>query len=139
MLQEIWEGSATGRIFVNILGGLSIVVAIYLLLISYRKLLIYFGRGKLKKITVKYAEVFELNPPYAKGTVQFGFELFEEANVEFNIIDNHDNLVKNLFAGTLNKGIHPFVFDTTEFKNGYYYYQYKSDIQNIIKKFAIDN
>jgi len=139
MLQEIWSGSATGRILVNILGGISILVALYLLLISYRKLLILFGRGKLKKITVKYADVFELRPPYAKGSVQFGFELFEEANVEFNIIDTKDNLVKNLFTGTLNEGIHPFVFDTTEFKNGYYYYQYKSDIQNIIKKFAIDN
>jgi len=119
--------------------GLCAFVALYLRYGGYRKLSAIYGKGKRKKITVKYADVFELKPPVAKGTVQCGFELKEETNVEFNMLDRNDQLVENLFKGTLKEGIHPFIFDSNKYKNNIYYYQYLSDVQKISKKFIIDN
>jgi hypothetical protein len=124
---------------INLLGAISAAVAIYLLYIAYRNLMAKFGRGKRKKITAKYATIFELKPPYAKGRVQFGFELLEPTEVTFTILDDLDNVVEELHSGILKEGIHPFVFDTTRHRNGFYFYQYKSELQNSIKKFAIDN
>ncbi|MFT5603005.1 MAG: hypothetical protein ACI8Q1_000528 [Parvicella sp.] len=139
MLIEIWKSSPIARILINLLGAVSAGVALYLLFIAYRNLMARFGRGKKTKITAKYATIFELKPPYAKGRVQFGFELLEPTEVTFSIIDDMDNVIEELHSGILNDGIHPFVFDTTKYRNGFYFYQYKSDLQNSIKKFAIDN
>lgn len=139
MLQELWFSGTWGRILANVIVGLSIVVALYLLYIAYRKLVAAYGRGKKKKVTVKYADVFELKPPFAKGTVQFGFELEEPADVEFNILDKNDNLIIQLHKGKLDAGIHPLLFDSTPYPNNIYYYQYVSDIQKVSKKFIIDN
>ena len=139
MLKELWYSGVWGRILANVIVRISVFVALYLLDIGYRKLISAYGRGKRKKVTVKYADVFELKPPFAKGEVQFGFELKEECDVEFNILDRNDKVVENLFKGTLKEGIHPFIFDSTKYRNNIYYYQYLSDVQKISKKFIIDN
>lgn len=139
MLQELWYSGTWGRILANVIIGVSAFVAIYLLYITYRKLIALYGRGKKKKVTVKYATVFELKPPFAKGTVQFGCELEEPTEIEFNILDRNDKLVEQLFKGKLETGIHPFLFDSTKFSNNIYYYQYVSEVQKINKKFIIDN
>lgn len=139
MLRELWFSGTWGRILANVLVGLSVLVTLYLLYIAYRKLIAAYGRGKKKKVTVKYATVFELRPPFAKGTVQFGFELEEPTEVEFNILDREDKIVKQLHKGTLEAGIHPLLFDTSSYANNIYYYQYISDVQKVTKKFIIDN
>jgi len=139
MFKELWNSGTAGRITANILIALSILVALYLLLIAYRKLMIRFGRGKAKKITVKYANVFELKPPYAKGTVQFGFELVEPAHVEFRIVDMNEKVLVSLVNQEFSAGTHPILFNSTNHPNGLYYYQFISPLQNISKKFIIDN
>lgn len=139
MLRELWYSGTWGRILANAIIGISAFVAIYLLYIAYKKLVAAYGRGKKKKVTVKYANVFELKPPFAKGTVQFGFELVEPTVVEFNILDRNDAIVEQLFKGELTAGIHPLLFDSTKHPNNIYYYQYVSDVQKINKKFIIDN
>jgi hypothetical protein len=139
MFKELWNSGTAGRVTANILIAISIIVALYLLLIAYRKLLVRFGRGKSKKITVKYANVFELKPPYATGTVQFGFELVEPSHVEFRITDLNDKIITTIVNQEFQPGTHPLLFDSTKFKNGMYYYQFISPLQNISKKFIIDN
>lgn len=139
MLKELWYSGLWGRILANAIVGISVFVALYLLYIGYRKLIAAYGRGKKKKITVQYADVFELRPPFAKGTVQFGFELKEDTDVTFNILDRNDKVVETLHSGTLKSGIHPFLFDSTKYNNNIYYYQYLSEVQKISKKFIIDN
>lgn len=139
MLRELWFSGTWGRILANVIVGLSIAVALYLLYIAYRKLIAAYGRGKKKKVTVKYATVFELKPPFAKGKVQFGFELEEPTEVEFNILDRNDQIVAQLHKGRLDVGIHPLLFDSTAYPNNIYYYQFVSDVQKVSKKFIIDN
>jgi hypothetical protein len=139
MFKELWNSGEWGRITANVLIGISILVALYLLLIAYKKLLIRFGRGKQKKVTVKYAQVFELRPPYAKGTVQFGFELEEPSPVEFSITDMNDRVIATLCQATMEKGIHPILFDSTQHPNGMYYYKFQSPLQTVSKKFIIEN
>lgn len=139
MLRELWFSGTLGRILANVIVGISALVALYLLYITYRKLIAVYGRGRKKKVTVKYANVFELKPPFAKGTVQFGFELLEPAQVEFNILDRNDALVEQLHTGELDSGIHPLLFDSSKYPNNIYYYQFVSDVQKVSKKFIIDN
>lgn len=139
MLTEIWNSGIWGRVLMNSLGAISVLVALYLLLIAYRKLVIFYGRGKKKRITAIYADIFELKPPYAKGTVQFGFELKEATKVKFSIVDTNDNEIHVLCNDELEKGVHPFLFDSTNYLNGLYYYQYRSDLQRVAKKFIIEN
>jgi hypothetical protein len=139
MFKELWNSGEWGRIVANVLIGISIIVALYLLLIAYRKLMVRFSRGKQKKITVKYAQVFELRPPYAKGTVQFGFELDEPIEVEFSITDMNDQVITTLCNMKMDKGIHPLLFDSTKYPNGMYYYKFHSPLQTVSKKFIIEN
>jgi hypothetical protein len=139
MLKELWYSGTWGRILANVIVGVSALVALYLLYIAYRKLIAAYGRGRKKKVTVKYATIFELKPPFAKGTVQFGFELEEPTTVEFNILDRDDKLVAQLHKGELQAGIHPLLFDSTAHPNNIYYYQYVSEVQKVSKKFIIDN
>lgn len=139
MFDELWNSGTAGRITANVLIALSILVSLYLLLIAYRKLLVRYGRGKSKKITVTYANVFELKPPYATGTVQFGFELVEPSFVEFRITDLDGNIIVVLEKKDFSVGTHPLLFHSNEYPNGMYYYQFISPLQNISKKFIIDN
>lgn len=138
-MKELWESGATGRIIVNVIWAVSFLVAIYLLYIAYKQFMRMFARGKVKKVTVKYAELYDLNPPYAKGEVQFGFELPEDMEVTFQIVNREDEPQAELKKGQLQKGIYPVLFDTKQLKDGEYFYQIITDVQKNTKKFFIVN
>ncbi len=138
-MEEIWDSGPTGRIIVNVIAGISFLVAAYLVYIAYKKVMNIIARGKVKELTVKYATVYDVNPPYAKGVVQFGFELPEKTELTFRIVNKKDEVVKELKSGVMEEGVHPVDFDTTEVEDGEYYYQYISEVQKTSKKFFIVN
>ena len=138
-MEELWGESATGRIIVNIIWGVSIVVALYLLYIAYKKLMILISTGKIKKVTVSYANLLDVNPPYAKGEIQFGFELPDEMEIDFRLVDKNDKVLFDLKKGKFPKGVYPVMFDTKQLVDGEYYYQIISDVQKTTKKFFIVN
>ena len=138
-MRELWNSGTTGRIFVNIIWAISFLVAAYLLYIAYRQFMRAFSRGKVKKVTVKYAELYDLNPPYAKGEVQFGFEVPGKMEVTLQIIDKKDNIMDVLMKGTYEKGVYPVLFDTSKLPDGEYYYQLITEVQKNTKKFFIVN
>lgn len=138
-MKELWESGTSGRIIANVIWAVSFVVALYLLYISYKMLMRRFSRGKVKKVTVKYATLYDLHPPYAKGEVQFGFELPEEMEITFHIVNRKDEIQAELKKGKLEKGIYPVLFNTNNLPDGEYYYQLISEVQKNSKKFFIVN
>lgn len=139
MFYKLWNSGPFGHILADVLLASSILIALYLLFIAYRKFLTYLGLGRLKQTTVKYATVYDLRPPYAKGKVQFGYELGEETEVKFQLIDKNEKLMKLFVEEKEAEGIYPVYLDTTEFPNGEYFYQLITPYQKVTKKFFIVN
>ena len=138
-MKELWGSGIVGRITMNVIWAISFLVAAYLLYVAYKKVLNLIATGKVKKVTVKYAELFDVNPPYAKGEIQFGFKLPEKMEVEFRIVNRDDDLIKDLKKGELEEGVYPILFDTNSIADGEYYYQIITDVQKTSKKFFVVN
>ena len=138
-MKELWESGTVGRITANVIWAISFLVAAYLLYVAYKKVLNLIATGKVKTVTVKYAELFDVNPPYAKGEIQFGFKLPEKMEVEFRIVNRDDDLIKDLKKGELEEGVYPILFDTNSIADGEYYYQIITDVQKTSKKFFVVN
>lgn len=139
MFKELWRSGQVGHVIADILMALSIMVSAYLLFIAYRKFVAYLGMGKVRKTTVLYATLFDLKNPFAKGNVQFGFELKEETPITLQIIDKNDKIITVLKNESLQEGIHPIYFDTKTISNGEYFYQLITPYQKLTKKFFIVN
>ena len=138
-MKELWESGTVGRITANVIWAISFLVAAYLLYVAYKKVLNLIATGKVKTVTVKYAELFDVNPPYAKGEIQFGFKLPEKMEVKFRIVNRDDDLIKDLKKGELEEGVYPILFDTNSIADGEYYYQIITDVQKTSKKFFVVN
>ena len=138
-MEELWGSGTVGRITANVIWAISFLVAAYLLYVAYKKVLNLISTGKVKKVTVKYAELFDVNPPYAKGEIQFGFKLPEKMEVKFRIVNRDDDLIKELKNGELEQGVYPILFDTNSISDGEYYYQIITDVQKTSKKFFVVN
>jgi|TARA_B110000495_G_scaffold202715_1_gene223645 hypothetical protein len=138
-MKELWGSGIVGRITMNVIWAISFLVAAYLLYVAYKKVLNLIATGKVKKVTVKYAELFDVNPPYAKGEIQFGFKLPEKMEVKFRIVNRDDDLIKELKKGELEEGVYPILFDTNSIADGEYYYQIITDVQKTSKKFFVVN
>ena len=128
------------RILINVIAGLSIITALYLLLIGYRYILNVIGTGKIRPSKVKYAELYTLlNNRSAQGEIQFLFILRSSTKVKFAIVDKDDSEVKLLVDEQRGPGNYPVSFDTTTVPDGVYFYQLKTDLQKITKVFKINN
>ena len=138
-MEELWGSGPVGRIAMNVIWASSFLVAPYLLYVAYKKVLNLIATGKVKKVTVKYAELFDVNPPYAKGEIQFGFQLPEKMDVIFRIVNRDDDLIKELKKGELEEGVYPILFDTNSIADGEYYYQIITNYQKTSKKFFVVN
>lgn len=138
-MKELWGSGITGRITMNVIWAISFLVAAYLLYVAYKKVLNLIATGKVKKVTVKYAELFDVNPPYAKGEIQFGFKLPEKMEIKFRIVNRDDDLIKDLKSGELEAGVYPVIFNTNSIADGEYYYQIITNVQKTSKKFFIVN
>jgi len=128
------------RILINVLAGLSILTALYLLLIGYRYLLKVLSTGKFSHTNSKFAELHTLvNNRAAHGEIEFLFMLTEACNVKFSIVDKDENDIEVLVEEEKIPGNYPISFNTTSIPDGIYFYQLKTDLQKISKVFKIDN
>ena len=138
-MYDLWNSSDFWRILINILGVVSIIVAIYLMYISYkifRNLLL--GR-KAKELKNIYAKIYELPIGFLKDDIQLGFEIPEEIHVRFTVLDNNEKEIYTLHDGKTDAGKHVFLFKTRNIENGQYYLNFKSEYQCINKKMIIQN
>jgi len=128
------------RILMNVIAGLSIVSALYLLLIGYRYLLKVLSTGSMAEGQGNYAKLHTLiNNRAAHGEIQFLFMLSESTNVKFAIVDKNEKDIQVLVQEEKEPGNYPVKFNTNSVPNGIYFYQLKTDLQKISKVFKVDN
>jgi len=136
---ELWNTSDSWRIAINILGGISIVVALYLFYISYKMITNYFIRKKNKELKNIYAKLYELPSIFIKDEIQLGFEIPEDIHVKFTILNEMEKEVMVFHNGDLKAGEHVFLFNSNNIKNGDYFLNFVSEYQSINKKMIIQN
>ena len=136
---EVFFDSTIGRIIVYTLSISSILVAIYLLYLSFKMFKNYFSFNKNIKLNNSYVVLFEFKGFVNKGEIQIGFSATESMKVIVSLIDEKDEIKEKLFDQQAVKGDNIFLFDSTNVENGNYYLNVKTETQNINRKIIIDN
>jgi len=136
---EVFIDSTIGRIIVYALSISSILVAIYLLYLSFKMFKNYFSINKNTNFNNSYVVLFEFKGFVNKGEIQIGFSASESMKVLVSLIDENDEIKEKLFNQEAVKGDNIFLFDSTNVENGNYYLNVKTETQNINRKIIIDN
>ena len=136
---ELWNTSDFWRITINILGAISIVVALYLIYISYKMLTNYFIGKKNKELKNIYAKIYDLPSIVIKDEIQLGFDIPEDIHVKFTLLDEKEKEVFIIHDGALKAGGHVFLFKSNNIENGNYFLNFVSEYQCINKKMIIQN
>ena len=136
---ELWNTSDAWRITINIVGAISIVVALYLIYISYKMITNYFIGKKTKELKNVYAKIYELPSIFIKDEIQLGFEIPKDIHVKFTILDENEKEVLAFHNGDLEAGEHVFLFKSNNVDNGKYFLNFVSEYQSINKMMIIQN
>lgn len=116
---------------------LCVTLAVLLLMIAYRKLLNYLGRGAVNKEDFCVLYPLEKNP--AKGQVEFYFTCEEPKEYQLLILDAEMQELKKVQEGNASPGGTIVRFDTTSLSNGLYYFCLKTSNQKTMKKMNVLN
>lgn len=130
----ILSGTNFGKIGVGIL---CVSLALLVIIIAYRKLLAYLGKGRIPN--EKYCVLFSLETNPAKGELEFYFTSEEEKFVNFEILNTDFSLNQTLIAKDFKAGGNIVRFDSKSIPNGDYFYQIRTDNQKTMKKVRIEN
>ena len=120
-----------------LLGVLCVSLAVLVLIIAYRKLLAYLGKGtpSPKDYCVLYS--VENNP--VAGEVEIYFTSTLEKHVAIELYDSRLILLKVLREGDFSSGGHIIRFDSRTLPNGDYFYGLRTENQKTVKKMRIVN
>ncbi len=119
------------------LGVLYVSIAIIILYILYKKLLRYMNRDVLEK--AHYCELNSLEKDPAHGELEFWFTSQDTKLVTFEILDKDYAPLEVISEKEYGAGQHIVRYDSTKLANGTYFYQLRTDNQQIIKKMVILN
>jgi hypothetical protein len=127
-------GFSIGKLMV---GVLTVSLSLLVLIIAYRKLLAYLGKGNPPK--EKYCVLFGLENPVVTGEVEFYFTSEEAKKVALEILDENMQFFHLIVEKEFDSGGNIVRFDSTQLKNGNYYYQLRTDNQKTMKKIRIQH
>lgn len=116
---------------------LSVTLGILVLVIIYRKLLRYLGRGNPSM--ENYCVLYELEKNPAVGELEFYFTSEQEKTVTLNILDADMNQFKEIETIECHKGGNIIRYDSTEIPNGNYFYCLQTANQKTMKKMRVQN
>lgn len=116
---------------------LCVSLALLVLIIAYRKLLAYLGKGRVP--TEKYCVLYRIEKNPVQGMVEFYFTSEEERFVHFELLNEDYTVFKELSAEDRKVGGHIIHFDSTSIPNGVYYYQLRTENQKTMKKMVVEN
>ena len=111
--------------------------SIIIFIILYRLLLKKFKEGRLNRENYFILHPIENEP--AKGTIQIFIEMHFPKEIEITIFSIDKGIHKVIEKKEYQKGGNIIQVDTTQFENGMYFYQAKSELQKTRKKFEILN
>lgn len=120
-----------------IVGILIFTLAILVLVISYKKLLAYLGKGSIPK--EKYCVLYSLETEPASGDIQFYFTSEEKKEVKLQLLDDQYNFLKEIYNKECKADGNIIPFNTTELSNGIYFYCLVTENQKTMKKMTIRN
>lgn len=120
-----------------LLGVLFVSLALLVLIIAYRKLLAYFGKGTPSP--KDYCILYSIEKDPARGEIEIYFTTTRQKHVSIEIFNFELVLLKVVKEGVFSEGGHIVRFDSSEFSNGDYYYGLRTDNQKTVKKMKISN
>ncbi len=127
-------GISTPKILIGIL---CVSLAILAVIIAYRKLLSYLGRGGV--VQKDYCVLYSIENNPASGEVEIYFTTEFEKKVTIELLNEDLSLNRILKELIANHGGHIVRFQSEEIVNGNYFYCLKSDNQKTMKRLTIQN
>ncbi len=121
----------------TLIGTLVVSLAVLVLVIAYRKLLRYLGKGA--PVKEHYAVLYGLERPHVTGEVEFYFTLEKPRGIIFSILDNAMNEIRVIADQDYASGGHILRFDTKALENGIYFYCLRSDNQKTMKRMVVQH
>ncbi|MFN5418154.1 MAG: hypothetical protein ACK5B9_13940 [Flavobacteriia bacterium] len=118
-------------------GVLVVSLAVLVLVIAYRKLLAFMGRGNINM--EKYAVLYSLENDPVSGEIEFYFTCEEPKTGTFSILNEDSSLNQTIIAKDFQTGGNIVRFDSTSISNGVYYYQLETENQKTMKKMNVVN
>lgn len=119
------------------LGVLFVSLSALILIIAYRQLLKYMGKGTPPK--EDYCVLHPLEEQPASGEVTFYFTSESKKEFTLQLLNMNNEPVAEVATGICKVGGNILRFDTSNISNGEYYYQLKTDNQKTAKKMALKN
>lgn len=129
-----------GLSFVSVaLSFLYVTLGIIVCYFGYKKLLKYVGKGETYITDEKYVSLDTLEKDPARGELEFYFVCSEAKALEFAILDSNLVQIESVVSKEFSEGGHILRYDSTRLSNGKYFYQIKTDNQNIRKQMLVKN
>lgn len=119
------------------IGILCVSLAILVLVIVYRKLLAYLGRGKMP--AEKYCVLYSIENNPAHGELELYFTSEEPKEVTLELLNPDFTVHREIVRKNYPAGSHIVRFDSASVDNGTYFYQLRTDNQKTMKKVVIWN
>lgn len=82
-------------------------------------------------------ELYQNYPNPFNPVTQIRFDLKQTSNVELTVFNSKGELVRTLFHGRKDRGIHSIQFDASEFNSGIYFYKLITDDKADIRKMLL--
>lgn len=118
-------------------GILFVSLAVLVLVIAYRKLLAYLGRGKMP--SEKYCVLYSIESNPVRGEMELYFTSEEPKEVTLELLNADFTLNREIVAKDYPAGSHIVRFDSAQVANGTYFYQLRTENQKTMKKVEIRN
>ena len=135
-MKELWSSSVFWRVLINSIGVVSVILGFWLL---FKLIKFFYSLRKNKNLNAKnYIDLLPI-PSEFKGNVQIGVTLNNKQNIDFNILDNKEKQLENVYNGDIEKGEKIFKIYSLKFQNGEYFISIKTDHQKILRKILVDN
>lgn len=116
---------------------LCVTLGILVLMIAYRQLLRYFGKGS--PVKANYCVLYELEKSPATGELEFYFTSEVEKEVTLNVLNQDMEFLTEIATVQCGKGGNIVRYDSTKLANGNYFYCLQTSNQKTMKKMRVSN
>lgn len=120
-----------------LIGILLTSITLLILVIAYKKLLAYFGKGNPKK--EDYCVLYSLEGDVASGELEIYFTTETPKSVTIDLLNEDFSFNREITRRDVSQGGHIVRFDSTVLANGYYYYCLRTENQKTMKKMLVEN
>lgn len=121
----------------TLLGVLIVSLGLLVLIIAYKKLLAYLGKGSI--IKEDYCVLYPLESDPISGEAEFYFTTEKNRNIIFELLNADLTTNQILSDKEYSVGGHILRFDTNLLPNGLYFYCLRTENQKTMKKMNVLN